>query len=89
MKPRTTYLKKTLEEVFPTPIPWEPEIFESRLEELLPSDLTNMERVMLRLRSDQARTNGDARYLLKFLRMLLPELFDEKLMAEIAKETLS
>jgi hypothetical protein len=59
------------------------------LEELLASDLTNMERVMLRLRSDQARTNGDARYLLKFLRMLLPELFDEKLMAEIAKETLS
>jgi hypothetical protein len=30
--------QKTLEEVFPTRIPWEGEIFESRLEELLASD---------------------------------------------------
>jgi hypothetical protein len=89
MKPKTTYLKETLEEVFPIPIPWKAEIFESRLEELLVSDLTNMERCILRLRSDQARTDNDARYLLKSLRLLLPELFDEKLMAEIAKETLS
>jgi hypothetical protein len=88
MKPRSTFAKDNLHQIYPDPVPWVGEVFDPRIETLLESpDLTNMDRMMLRLRSAHSRTDGDARYLLKFLRMLLPELFDEKLMAEIAKET--
>ena len=90
MKPRSTFAKDNLHQIYPDPVPWVGEVFDPRIETLLESpDLTNMDRMMLRLRSAHSRTDGDARYLLKFLRMLLPELFDEKLMAEIAKKTAS
>jgi hypothetical protein len=84
MKPKYPY---PLEKFYSHRIPWDEELFEPRIRDLLDTgNLSNMDRCMLRLRSDQARELGDARFLLKFLEMVLPELFDEKLMREIAKE---
>jgi hypothetical protein len=84
MKPKYPY---PLEKFYHVPIEWMPEVFEPRIQDLLDTgDLSNIDHCMLRLRSNQARELGDARFLLKFLKMVLPELFDEKLMAEILKE---
>ena len=84
MKPKYPY---PLEKFYHVPIEWMPEVFEPRIQDLLDTgNLSNIDHCMLRLRSNQARELGDARFLLKFLKMVLPELFDEKLMAEILKE---
>jgi len=81
MKPKYPY---PLEKFYQVPIEWVPGVFEPRIQDLLDTgDLSNMDRCMLRLRSNQASELGDARFLLQFLRMVLPESFDEKLMAEI------
>ena len=84
MKPKYPY---PLEKFYQVPIEWVPEVFEPRIQDLLDTgNLSNMDRCMLRLRSNQASELGDARFLLQFLQMVLPELFDKKLMAEIEKE---
>jgi hypothetical protein len=84
MKPKYPY---PLEKFYHVPIEWVPEVFEPRIQDLLDTgNLSNMDHCMLRLRSYEARDHGDARFLMQFLKMVLPELFDEKLMAEIAKE---
>lgn len=75
MKPKYPY---PLEKFYQVPIEWVPEVFEPRIQDLLDTgDLSNMGRCMLRLRSNQASELGDARYLLQFLHMVVPELFDE------------
>jgi hypothetical protein len=84
MKPKYPY---PLEKYYSEPIPWEEELFEPRIRDLLDNDnLSNMNRCMLRVRSDQARELGDARFLLKFLKLVLPELFDEAYMEQLRKE---
>jgi hypothetical protein len=78
---------KYINQFYPQPVPWVPEIFDARVQALMEDpSLTNMDLTVLRLHSSQAREKNDARYTLKFLKLLLPELFDEKLIAEIAKE---
>ena len=56
------------------------ELFEPRVEAFIESvELTNLDRAMLRLRSNQARGQEDARYTLKFLRLLLPSYISTSL----------
>ena len=59
MKPKYPY---PLEKYYSHPIPWDEELFEPRIQGLLDTcNLSNMDRCMLRLRSNQARELGDAR----------------------------
>jgi hypothetical protein len=87
MKPRSTFAKDHLLEIYPDPVPWVGEVFDHRIETLLESpDIDNRDRMMIRLRASLSRREGDARHLLKYLKQVLPELFNKELLAEIAKE---
>jgi hypothetical protein len=44
-----------------------------------------MDHCMLRLRSYEGTDHGDARFLMQFLKMVLPELFDEAYMEQLRK----
>ena len=86
MKPKSTFAKDQLNAVYPEPIEWVEEVFGPRLKALLSTDLNNTDRLMIRLRAHQAQKANDARHLLKYLHLLLPELYDEKYMKELRKE---
>ncbi len=78
MKPRFTFAKDHLHQIYPDPVPWVGEVFDPRIETLLESpDIDNKDRLMIRLRAGQSRTAGDARHLLKYLKRVLPELFNK------------
>jgi len=86
MKPKSTFAKDQLNAVCPEPIEWVEEVFAPRLEALLSTDLINIDRLVIRLRANQAQKANDARHLLKYLKPLLPELYDEKYTEELRKE---
>jgi hypothetical protein len=87
MKPKSTFGKDQLNAVYPESIEWVEEAFGPRLEALLSTDLNNIDRLVIRLRANQAQKANDGRHLLKYLKLLLPELYDEKYMEELRKET--
>jgi len=86
MKPKSTFAQDQLNGVYPEPIEWVEEVFGPRLEELLSTDLNNTDRIVIRIRAHQAQKTNDARHLLTYLKLLLPELYDEKYMEELRKE---
>jgi hypothetical protein len=73
MKPKSTFAQDQLSGVYPEPIEWAEEVFGPRLEELLSTDLNNIDRIVIRIRAYQAQKTNDARHLLKYLKLLLPE----------------
>ena len=59
MKPRSTFAKDHLLEIYPDPVPWVREVFDPRIETLLESpDIDNRDRMMIRLRSQSIQDRG-------------------------------
>jgi hypothetical protein len=59
MKPRSTFAKDHLHQIYPDPVPWVGEVFDPRIETLLESpDIDNKDRLMIRLPRRSIQDSG-------------------------------